>query len=113
MDLSYQEIKEDMQDSFRSLYQNAGYSAKDTFYATLDGYECCDTFTQTEECCIYVHFAFVLLDHEEEIDFMKQRLYELIDEKYFSIYKSELKEEYDNFVNDVTILKTTIDEVES
>ncbi len=108
MDLTYQEVKEDMQDSFKSLYQNAGYSARDTFYATLDDYQCWETSTQTEECCIYVNFAFVLLDNNEDIDFMKQRLFELIDENNFSLYQSELDEEYNDLINDITILKTRI-----
>ncbi|WP_097007036.1 hypothetical protein [Lacrimispora amygdalina] len=105
MDLTYLEIKEDMQDSFDSLYKRANYTAKDAFYATLEDYITHDSSTETEECCIYVNFALILINAEEKIEFLKYRLLELIDDKNISLYKEELNNDFTNFYQDLITLK--------
>lgn len=104
MDSTYAEIKEDMKDSFKSLYENSNYPAKDSFYATLEDYQCHGS-SQTEECCIYVNFALILIQHREKIDFIKKRLYELLDKKNYNLYELELKDEFVNLINDINTLK--------
>ncbi len=108
MELTYVEIKEDMKDSFQSLYQNANYPARDAFYATLNDYQIYNSSTQTEECCIYVSFALILLQNKENIDFMKKRLSELMKKSNFYLYQKEMKEEFRDLENDIEILKTKI-----
>lgn len=109
MDLTYAEIKEDIEDSFESLHQNFHYPVQDAFYATLDDYKHHASSTQTEECCIYIYAALILLQHKENIDFMKERLFELISKNYYSVYEIELKEEYINLKNDIETLKTILE----
>lgn len=108
MDLSYIEIKEDMRDSYKSLCENANYLAKDSFYAALNDYQCQGNSSQIEECCIYVNFALVLIKHGENIDFMKKRMYELIDKKNYTLYELELKDEFAILENDINTLKSCL-----
>lgn len=105
MDLTYLEIKEDMQDSFDSLYKRANYTAKDTFYVILEDYIAHDSSTETEECCIYVNLALILIKVGEKIDFLKNRILELIDDKSISLYKEELDNDFSDFYQDLLKLK--------
>lgn len=105
MVLTYLEIKEDMQDSVDSLYKRANYTAKDTFYATLEDYLTHDSSTETEECCIYVNLALILVNVGESIDFLKRRLFELIQDENINLYKEELDNEFNDFYQDLITLK--------
>lgn len=70
----------------------------------MDDYKRHDSSTQAEESCIYIYAALIFLQHKENIDFMKERLYELINENYYSLYKAELKDEYITLKNDIDTL---------
>ena len=108
MILSYQEIKEAVQDSFVSLYEKFAYSSKDTLYATIGEYDYSNDYTQIDECCIYVNFALMFLEKNESINFMKVRLLELVDEKNLEVYKMELNEEFNLFYSDLCKLQNTL-----
>ncbi|PFD95710.1 hypothetical protein COE15_23640 [Bacillus cereus] len=105
MDLRYGEIKEAVINTYDSLHIGAKYEIRDTFYALLHDHESSDEYTETEECCIYVNFALLLIEKNTSIDFIKTRLNELLDNKNMEIYRTELKDEINEFTNDVDKLK--------
>lgn len=55
------------------FHENMNYAVKDSLYATLGESENRPEFTQTNECCIYVNYALIAIDKNEDIDFMQQR----------------------------------------
>ncbi|MED4654609.1 hypothetical protein [Bacillus pseudomycoides] len=105
MNLRYDEIKEDVIDTYSSLHIRAEYEIKDTFYALLNDYEHSEEYTKTEECCIYVSFALLLIEKNKNIDFIKTRLNELLDNKKMEVHRIELKDEIAEFTSDVNKLK--------
>ncbi|MDM5153733.1 hypothetical protein QUF88_07810 [Bacillus sp. DX1.1] len=105
MNLRYDEIKEDVIDTYSRLHIRAKYEIRDTFYALLNDYELSEEYTETEEYCIYVSFALLLIEKNKNTDFMKTRLNELLDSKRMEIHRIELKDEIAEFTNDVNKLK--------
>ena len=108
MIISYLELKEAVQDSYDDLHVYAGYSAKDTFYATLADYESHCSVTETLICCIYVNLSLLFIENEKNINFMMDELAEQIDDSKIEIYKKELKNEFDDFCKDLLRLRTLL-----
>jgi len=106
MELKYEEIKEDSADIHESLHINAKYSLKDTFYAFLNGYELNENYDITEETALYVAFCTLLIDKEQNFDFFKNKLANLISNKNLEKVTNDLKsDELVQFCSDVDIIK--------
>lgn len=105
MVLSYCETKESVVEDFNGFHNKLGYPVDQTLYATLGESEYSEEYTQTDECCIYLNYALLLLEKGENIDFMRERLLELIEKKNMDMYRDELLDEFDDFENDLNILK--------
>lgn len=101
MILSYKERKEAVIEDFEEFHESLGYPINQAFYATLGESEYSKDYTQTDECCIYLNFALMLLERKENIEFMKNRLLELIADENIEIYKEELSEEFNEFIKDL------------
>ncbi|WIY59250.1 hypothetical protein [Bacillus arachidis] len=99
MDLRYDEIKEAVMDTYDSLHIGAKYEIRDTFYALLHDHE------SSEECYIYISFALLLIEKNISIDFIETRLNEFLNNKNMEVYRTELKDEIIEFMNDVDKLK--------
>lgn len=110
MIMSYMERKEAVLDYFEEFYNNIGYPVNQTLYATIGEAEYSKSYTQTDECCIYVNFALVLLKQNKDIEFMKARLQELINEDNMEYYMKELQEEFVDFKNDLMLLNHLLNE---
>lgn len=104
MIMSYKERKEAVLDDFEEFHNNIGYPLNQTLYATIGEAEYSKSYTQTDECCIYVNFALVLLKQNKDIEFMKARLQELVNEDNMEYYLNELQEEFVDFKNDLILL---------
>jgi hypothetical protein len=104
MILSYNERKEAIIEDFEEFHNSMGYPLDKTLYATLGESEHAKNYTQTDECCIYLNFALTVLNINENIEFMRKRLIELIDEKNMKLYEDELRDEFDNFKKDLVLL---------
>ena len=111
MIMSYSERKEAICDDFEEFHNNIGYPLNQTLYATLGETEYSKEYTQTDECCIYLNFALILLKRNESIDFMRERLLKLIEEDNMDKYKSELLNEFIDFENDLFTFKQLIKEI--
>lgn len=105
MIMSYSERKEAVYDDFEEFHNNIGYSITQTLYATLGEAEYSKEYSQTDECCIYLNFALLLLKRNESIDFMKDRLLNLISEDNIDNYERELLNEFMEFQNDLLTFK--------
>ena len=105
MILPYIEIKEAVYDSYISLHENSGYPIQDTLFATIGDYDFSDEYGQTDECCIYINFAIILINKNKNFDFMKGKLIELLDDRQIDLFKSDLGNEFHEFLNDVNIVK--------
>ena len=103
--LTYAEIKEDIKDTFESLYHRSNYTGKDTFYVILDDHQRHNLGDQSEECCIYVNCALILLQNKQDIGFMKNRLSDLIQESHFYLYRREMTGDFQRLKTDIEILK--------
>ncbi|OKP83019.1 hypothetical protein [Paenibacillus sp. P32E] len=108
MILTYPELKDDVMDCFMMFHEDMNYPVKDSLYAILGESEHRPEFTQANECCIYVNYALIMIDKNENIDFMQQRLNELLEEEHMQIYKEELQDDFDEFNADVLNLKVRL-----
>jgi hypothetical protein len=90
------------------FHEEMNYPVKDSLYATLGESEHHPEFTQTSECCIYVNYALIMIEKNENIDFMQHRLHELLEETHMYIYQEELQDEFEEFEADVLKLKKSL-----
>lgn len=104
MIMPYSERKEAVIEDFEEFHCNLGYSLEHSLYATVGEAEYSREYTQTDECCIYLNFALLLLERKESIEFMKVKLKELTTQDKMKQYKIELKNEFDDFANDISLL---------
>ncbi|TVX94885.1 hypothetical protein [Cohnella terricola] len=112
MILTYPELKDDVRDCFMTFHEDMKNPIKESLYATLGESEHHLEFTQTNECCIYVNYALIMIDMNEDIDFMRQRLKELLEEEHMQIYKEELQDDFDEFNADILKLKVRLPEID-
>ncbi len=111
MILSYEEIKEAVQDSYESLHDEFKYTPKNTLYATIGDYNFCEEYTLTDECCIYINFALIFIKKGENIEFMKEQLFELVREMHMEKYEKELGNDFKYFIDDLYKLKNLLGSV--
>ena len=107
MTLTYAEEKESVLDFYESFHLRMGddYSIEQTLHVAVGEARYDENFSQTIECCIYLTYAILLLEKGHDIGFMTERLSSLLEERHFEYYKSELRDEYDDFLKDVAHLK--------
>jgi len=106
--MSYSDRKEAVIDDFKEFHDGIGYPLDQTLYATLGEAEYSKDYTQTDECCIYLNFALILIEKDEDIEFMEERLRELISEDNMQQYRKELRTDFADFENDLRILNQEI-----
>jgi len=105
MILEYNEIKEVVYDSYKSLHDKFHYTPQDTLYATIGEYDFSEEFSKVDEACIYINFAIIFYKNQEDFNFMKNKLIDIIKEENFNYYKENLKEEFKEFFNDLLKVK--------
>jgi hypothetical protein len=109
MELKYEEIKEDSADIYESLHINAKYPLKDTFYAFLNDYELHENYDITEETSLYVAFCALLIEKEQNFDFLRNKLVNLISNKNLEKVTNDLEsDELVRFFADVNTIKKEI-----
>lgn len=109
MEFKYDEIKEDATDIYESLHVNAKYSLKDTFYAFLDDYEANENYSKSEETSLYVSFCTLLIEKNENFEFLKDKLINLISDKNIEEVTKELdSDDYTQFLKDVNRIKKEV-----
>lgn len=111
MVMSYCERKDAVVEDFEEFHDNLAYSVEQTLYATIGEAEYAKDYTQTDECCIYLNFALILLKQNENISFMKIRLLELIGSDKMEQYEIELQDEFIYFTQDIALLKDLLHDI--
>ena len=104
MIMSYNERKSAVQEDFEEFHIKMGYSLKETLFATIGEAEYSPLYSQTDEICIYISFAFVLISRGESISFLYPGLNKLANKKYMSQYKQELESDFPQFLKDLNIV---------
>lgn len=110
MILSYNEIKEAVYDSYKSLHDEFNYTPKDTLFATIGEYNFSEDYTKTDEACIYINFTLIFNEKGEDLDFIKDKLIDIINDKNVEYYMSTIGEDFTDFFNDIIKVKEIIQE---
>lgn len=105
MILKYDEIKEVVYDSYKSLHLKFHYELQDTLYATIGEYDFYKEFSKIDKICIYINFAIIFYQNQENFDFIKNELIDIVKEENFDFYKENLKEEFKQFYDDLIKVK--------
>lgn len=105
MILPYNEIKESITNSYKSLHKLHNYSVKDTLYAIIGEYDCYDEYSKEDEMCIYLIYANILLSEDQDIKFMKKKLVEILNVNNLLLCKKEFSEDYEKIEKDFYKLK--------
>ncbi len=103
--LKYREFKEAVYDSYKSLHHKFYYTLEDVLFAIIGEYDFHKNFSQIDEMVIYINFALVLFENQENFDFIKEKLIEFGKGKNLEYYKEELKEEFEEFICDFRKVK--------
>lgn len=107
MIMSYDDRKTAVLEDFEDFHIKMGYSLEDTLYATIGEAAYSPLYTQTDEICIYITFAFILIKRGDDISFLRFRLEELANKKYMPQYEQELGAEFPRFLKDYHSLENT------
>lgn len=100
MIMSYLERKIAVQEDFEEFHIKMGYSLAESFFATIGDAEYSPLYSQTDEICIYISFALLLIRQGKNIAFLQSRLEELSEEKYMPKYEQELGPDFPQFLKD-------------
>ena len=107
MEITYTEIKDDAQYTYLTLRKEQAQPLHDIFYAFLEDYICSIhvIHTFTEKASVYISFARILIDNNEDHCFFKDELYKTIG----NINKEEIKneigdEEFREFEKDLNVI---------
>ena len=108
MILPYNEIKESIENSYKSLCELHNYSIKDTLYAIIGEYDCHDEYTEVDEALINLIYGIILISKKQNIEFMKEKLIEILNVDNLSLYKKEFSKDYNQIEKDFCKLKTLL-----
>ena len=100
MIMSYAERKSAVYEDFEDFHIHMGYSLEASLYATIGEAEYSPLYSRTDEICIYMIFALLLIGQGKDISFMRPRLDELASEKYMPQYEQELGTDFPQFLKD-------------
>ena len=100
MIMPYNERKLSVFEDFEDFYINMGYPLEKSLYAIIGEAEYSPLYSQTDEICIYILFASMLISQEKDISFICPRLDELANEKYMPQYKQDLGADFSQFLKD-------------
>ena len=100
MIMPYDERKSAVFEDFEDFYINMGYPLEKSLYAIIGEAEYSSLYSQTDEICIYIPFALMLISQEKDISFMRPRLDELANEKYMPQYERDLGSDVSQFLKD-------------
>ena len=103
--LKYREMKEAVFNSYKSLYDKFHYTPKDVVFATIGEYDFYKNFSQIDEIIIFINFALIFFENQNNFNFIREKLIELVKEEHLEYYKKELKEEFGEFICYVTKVK--------
>ncbi len=103
--LKYREMKEAVFNSYKSLYDKFHYTPKYVVFATIGEYDFYKNFSQIDEIIIFINFALIFFENQNNFNFIREKLIELVKEEHLEYYKKELKEEFGEFICDVTKVK--------
>lgn len=100
MIMSYCERKIAVQEDFEEFHIKMGYSLAESLFATIGEAKYSSLYSQTDEICIYISFAALLVRQGKDTTFLQSRLEELSEEKYMSQYEQELGSDFLQFLKD-------------
>lgn len=100
MIMSYCERIMAVQEDFEEFHIKMGYSIEETLFATVGEAAYSPLYSQTDEICIYVVFALLLISQEKDISFMRPKLDELANEKYMPQYERDLGTDFPQLLKD-------------
>lgn len=106
MNIEYIDIKDGAFEFYEDIYKKAKYPLKGTFFAYLNEFSIHDTYDSSEEICIYITFALMLIEKDEDFIF----LIEPLKEKLEKITDEQLQKEIED-PNDIKLLKEDLEKL--
>ena len=79
--LKYREMKEAVFNSYKSLYDKFHYTPKDVVFATIGEYDFYKNFSQIDEIIIFINFALIFFENQNNFNFIREKLIELVKEE--------------------------------
>lgn len=100
MVFTYEELKEYVREDFERFYE-MGFQEEQIFSAVLDEYKHGKDFCSTENICIHIFLALNYLRRGLNTDVAVGHLRRLLTEESEHLVKSELGDEYPNYITDL------------
>lgn len=100
MIMPYNERKSAIFEDFEDFYIHMGYPLEKSLYAIIGEAEYSPLYSQTDEICIYILFALMLISQGQDISFMRSKLDELANKKYMPQYERDLGSDFSQFLKD-------------
>lgn len=100
MVFTYKELEEYVRGDFERFYE-MGFQEEQIFPAVLDEYKYGKDFCPTENLCIHIFLALNFLRRGLNTDVVAEHLRRLLTEESERLVKSDLGDEYPNYITDL------------
>ena len=100
MVFTYKELEEHVRGDFERFYE-MGFQEEQIFPAVLDEYKYGKDFCPTENLCIHIFLALNFLRRGLNTDVVAEHLRRLLTEESERLVKSDLGDEYPNYIIDL------------